>query len=125
MSRALQADELGDVLEVLAEDKVLAFRDDRHVAHAELQQPLASAGIVEHVDGFEIDAFTRKKLFRPETAASPRLGEENEFFGDSIHAGLSRERKESKATPVLASSVKATPSLAAFSLRERRFAVVY
>jgi hypothetical protein len=36
--------------------------------------------IVQYVDGDEIDFFARKKLFRPETAASPRLGEEDELF---------------------------------------------
>jgi hypothetical protein len=29
----------------------------------------------------------RKKLFRSEAAASPRLGEEDEFFGDDVHVG--------------------------------------
>jgi hypothetical protein len=37
---------------------------------------------------FVVDAFTRKKLFRPETAASPRLCEENEFLRGGIHWSL-------------------------------------
>jgi hypothetical protein len=31
---ALQTDELGDVLEILAEDELVAARHDWHVAHA-------------------------------------------------------------------------------------------
>jgi hypothetical protein len=30
----LQTDELGDILQILAEDELVAARDDRHVAHA-------------------------------------------------------------------------------------------
>ena len=85
MARALQADELCDVFEILTEDVVLAFRDDRHIAHAELEEPLAAAGVVQNVDMLVIDAFARKKLFRPKTAASPRLSEQNEFLGGGIH----------------------------------------
>jgi hypothetical protein len=86
VSGALQADELRDVFEVLSEDEVFAFGDHRNVANAELEQALAATGVVEDVDVLVIDAFTRKKLFRPKTAASPRLREQNEFFGDGIHA---------------------------------------
>jgi hypothetical protein len=32
-----------------------------------------------------IDAFARKKLFRPQTAASARLREEDELFRDGVH----------------------------------------
>ena len=81
MSRALEPDELGDVLQVLPEDVVAAFRDDRHVAHAQLEQLLPPAGVVQHVDHDVVYLSTRKKLFRPQTAASPGLREEHEFFG--------------------------------------------
>jgi hypothetical protein len=77
----LQPDELGDILEILAEDVVLALRDDRHVAEAQREELLAPAGVIQHVDHVVIDAFFRKKLFRSEAAASPRLGEENELVG--------------------------------------------
>jgi len=88
VSRALQADEFRDVFEVLAEDEILAFRDDRHVAHAKLEQSFASAGVVQYIDMLVIDSFARKKLFRPETAASPGLREEHELLGDGIHGDL-------------------------------------
>jgi hypothetical protein len=97
---ALEADELGDVFEILSEDEALAFGDDRHVAHAELQQAIAPAGVVQNVYGFERYAFTRKKLFRPKTAASARLGEERKFFSDDIH-GISGVSGSRKATPAV------------------------
>jgi hypothetical protein len=77
---ALEADELGDVLEVLSEHELLALGDDRDIAHAELEQALAARRVVQHINGDEIDLFTRKKLFRPETAASPGLGKQDELF---------------------------------------------
>ncbi len=82
---ALQADELGDVLEVLPEDELVPARDNRYVADAVGKQLLFPARIVENVDRDEINFFLRKKLFRSETAASPGLGEENEFFAGGIH----------------------------------------
>jgi hypothetical protein len=85
MAGALQAYELGHVFEVLPEYVLLALRDDRHVTHAELQQALATPGIVQYVYVLESNAFTRKKLFRPETAASARLREKNEFLCDRVH----------------------------------------
>ena len=88
MPRALQTNEFGHVFEVLSEDEVLAFRNHRHIAHAELEQSLAPSGVVQYVYVFVIDAFARKKLLRPETAASPRLREEHELFGDSVHGDL-------------------------------------
>ena len=106
MSRALQADEFRDVFEVLAEDEVLTFRDDRHVANAELEQSLAAAGIVQDVDMFVIDAFARKKLFRPKTAASARLREQNEFFSDGVHGRVGSWRGKQGYYPTR-SSVKA------------------
>jgi hypothetical protein len=75
---ALQADELGDVFQVLSEDVILALRYHRHVAHAQRQQPLAAAGVVRDVDDLVIYLLFRKKLFRSEAATSPRLQEENE-----------------------------------------------
>jgi hypothetical protein len=45
---------------------------------------LAALRIVQDIDGDEINFFARKKLFRPETAASPGLGKEDELF-DGAH----------------------------------------
>jgi hypothetical protein len=81
---ALQADKLRDVLEVLAEHKLFALGDHGDIAHTKLQQAFTALRIVQYVDGDEIDFFARKKLFRPETAASPGLGEEDELF-DGAH----------------------------------------
>jgi hypothetical protein len=89
VSGTLQADKLGNVFQILPEDECITFGHHRNITHAELQQPFASTGVVEHVDGFEVDAFARKKLFRPETAASARLREENEFLSDRVHDGFS------------------------------------
>jgi hypothetical protein len=91
VSRTLQTDEFRDVFEVLTENEVIAFGYDRNVAYAELQQAVASAGVVQDVHGFEIDAFTRKKLFRPQTAASARLSEKREFFRDGVHVETPRK----------------------------------
>ena len=77
---ALQADEFGDVFQILAKDELLAFGYDRYIAYAELEQAFAAIRVVEYVNGDEIYFFARKKLFRPETAASPRLGKQDELF---------------------------------------------
>jgi len=83
---ALQTDELGDVFQVLAKDKLFAPGHDRHIAHAELDQTFTALRIVQDIDGDKINFFARKKLFRPETTASPRLGKEYELFSGSAHA---------------------------------------
>ena len=76
MAGTLEADELGDILEVLPEYELFAFGYNRHIAHTEFEQAFASCRIVQDIDGDEINFFARKKLFRPETTASPRLGEQ-------------------------------------------------
>ena len=110
MARALQTDELCDVFEVLSEDEILASRNHRHVAHAELEQSLAPSGVVQYVYVFVIDAFARKKLFRPETAASPRLREEHELVRDSVHGDLEIGGGEKLGYYPLRSTVKAKRS---------------
>lgn len=85
MSGSLQADELGHVFEVLTENEALAFCNYRYVAHPELEEPLTTAGVIQDINGLEVYAFTRKKLFRPKTTASARLGKKYEFFSDGIH----------------------------------------
>lgn len=75
-----ETDEFRDVLEVLPEDEILAPGDDGNVADAIGQQAVTTRRVVEDIDGDEVDLFARKKLFRPETAASPRLGEEDELL---------------------------------------------
>ena len=80
MPGALEADELGDILEVLAEDVVLALRDDRHVAHAQGQELFPPAGVIRNVDDDVVYLLFRKKLFRSEAAASPRLQKEDELL---------------------------------------------
>jgi hypothetical protein len=89
---ALQPDEFRDVLEVLAKNVVLALRDDRHVAHAQGQESFPPTGIIRNVDDDVVNLLARKKLFRPETTASPRLQEQDESFGWSVHVGVIRMR---------------------------------
>jgi hypothetical protein len=85
VSGTLQTDELGYVLEILAEDELPASRHHRHVAYAQREQPLTPLRVVLDVDRDEIDTFFRKKLFRFEAAASPWLSEENELVDYGSH----------------------------------------
>lgn len=85
MTGALQADELGDVLQVLSEDVVLAPGNDRDVADSQGQQLFTPAGIVRDVDDDVVYLLFRKKLFRSETAASPRLQEKYVFVFVGAH----------------------------------------
>lgn len=85
MAGALEPDEFGHVFQVLREDELAALRDHGNVAHAQGEQLLAPANVVQYVNGDEIDALLRKKLFRSEAAASPGLGVEDEFFSDGGH----------------------------------------
>jgi len=64
---------------------LFASGDYRHIAHAVLEQALTTLRVVQYVDGNKINFFARKKLFRPETAASPGLGKEYELFGGGAH----------------------------------------
>ena len=90
MAGALQSDELGNVLETLRKHVLLAERDDRDGSQPQSKQLIAAASIVGHVDGYEIDAFFRKKLFRSEAATSSGLGEEDELFGCAHERGRRR-----------------------------------
>ena len=85
---ALQADKLGDVFKVLTENVFSASREHRDAAHAEFEQLLLSRWIVHYVNRDEVNALFRKKLFRSQTAASTRLGEQDEFVGDVFHARM-------------------------------------
>ena len=76
LAMILNADELRDVRYHLAHYIVLTAREHRDMAHAKSMQPLASAGMVHHVDDLDIDVVMRKKLFRLQAAASPGLQEE-------------------------------------------------
>ena len=85
VASALKSHELCDVFQVLSEDELFTSRDHGHVSHTELQQALATTLVVQDIDMIEGYAFARKKLFRPETAASPRLREQYELLSDGIH----------------------------------------
>jgi hypothetical protein len=82
---AVEADELGDVFEVLAADEVAVLVYDRKAANAERLMLFTSTGVIKHVDRDEVDVLFRKKLFRSKTAASSRLGEQNELTGWQSH----------------------------------------
>jgi len=86
MPAALQADKLGDVLEILAKNILAASREHRYGAHAELEQLLFAGRVVNYVNRDEVNAFFRKKLFRPQATASTRLGEQDEFVSEIFHA---------------------------------------
>ncbi len=64
MPGALQADELGDIFQVLAKDELIAASQNRYGAHAKFAQSLQCRGIVQDIERGEVDAFFRKKLFR-------------------------------------------------------------
>jgi hypothetical protein len=89
VSRALQSDKCGNGLEVLAEHELLALCHDRHFADTKLQEPLEALRVAEDVDSDEVHALLRKKLFRSKTAASARLGVEDERVSDSAHTNRS------------------------------------
>jgi len=61
---ALQANELGNIFQVLAENELITAGQNRHGAHAESAQSLERRWIVQDVERYEVDAFIRKKLFR-------------------------------------------------------------
>ena len=76
----LKSDKFGDIFQVLSEYKLIALGNNRDIAHAELEQAFAAVRVIQNINGDEIDFFARKKLFRPETAASSRLGKQDELF---------------------------------------------
>ena len=65
MPAALQADELGNIFQVLAKDELITASQNRYGAHAKFAQSLQCRGIVQDIEREEVDAFFRKKLFRP------------------------------------------------------------
>jgi len=85
MTAALQTDELGDVFQVLAKNILVAIGQNRDGSSAELEQPRFRRGVVQYVEGGEVDAFFRKKLFRSQATASTRLGEENQVVAGVFH----------------------------------------
>jgi hypothetical protein len=90
MSRALQPDKFGDVLEVLAEDILVASGEHRHSPRAEPEQLLSSCLIVQNIQGEKVDAFFRKKLFRSQATTSTRLAEQDEFVIYAFHCLTTR-----------------------------------
>jgi hypothetical protein len=64
MPAPLQADELGDIFQVLAKDELITAGQNRHGAHAKPAQSLQRRWIVQDIERDEVDAFFRKKLFR-------------------------------------------------------------
>lgn len=94
MPGAVETDELRHVFQALRQGVGAAFGDYGHIAQAEFQQAFTAAGIVDYVDRFESYAFARKKLFRPETAASAGLGEKNKTLGGFFHWCLSGGARE-------------------------------
>jgi hypothetical protein len=81
----LQADEFGNVLEILAKNVLPAGCEHGHRARSELGQFLLGERIVQDIATREANAALRKKLFRPQTTASARLAIENESIGALAH----------------------------------------
>jgi hypothetical protein len=94
---ALQTDEFSNILEILPEHKLVAARDNRHIAHAESEQFFAAACIVQDIDGDELNLFFRKKLFRSKAATSSRLCKENELVGNGAHEYARGEVEEGRS----------------------------
>ena len=90
MPAALQADELGDIFQVLAKDELIAARQHRHGANAEFAQPLQCRWIVQNIERDEVDAFFRKKLFRSQATASTGLGEKHELIAGVFHSRITQ-----------------------------------
>jgi hypothetical protein len=81
----LQADELGNEIEILGNDIPAALRERRSLAHAVLYEQRARTRIVVNVDGDEVHAMFRKKLFRAQAVASAGFGKEYVFVGSLLH----------------------------------------
>jgi hypothetical protein len=90
---ALQADELGNIFEILTENVLVSRGQHRHAARAEPHELLLARRIVQHVDGNEADALLRKKLFRSKATASAGLGKQNEMISGIFHKELLRTTK--------------------------------
>jgi hypothetical protein len=83
------ARELRERLEHLADCVLVALREDGHLAQPVLvEQELTAAGVVKDVDDLDVDSVFRKKLFRSEAAASPRLGEVQVLIRGDFHSSL-------------------------------------
>jgi hypothetical protein len=93
VTAALQADELGNIFEILTENVLVSPGQHGHAARAESQELLLTRWIVQHIDGNEVDALLRKKLFRSKAAASAGLSEQNERISDIFHKNSSELRK--------------------------------
>ena len=100
MSRALDANELGHIFEILAKNELLTSGRYGHCAHAKFEQLFPPSSVVQDIDGAECDALLRKKLFRSKAAASARLSEQNKLFGDTFHIEPSRCSDSSCQRPI-------------------------
>jgi hypothetical protein len=85
MPASLQTDKLGDIFHVLAEDVLIASRQDRHRPRTQFLKPFPRCGFVQDIQRGEVNALFRKKLFRSKTTASTGLGKENKFIGRNFH----------------------------------------
>lgn len=88
MTASLQADELGDIFQVLAEDILITLCQNRHGANAQFKQSFFCRWIVQYIKRDEVNAFFRKKLFRSEATASTGLSEKNEFIAGVFHSRI-------------------------------------
>jgi hypothetical protein len=85
VTAALQADEFGNIFEILTENVLVSPGQHGHAARSEPQELLFARAVVQDVDGNEVDALLRKKLFRSKAAASAGLSEQNERISGILH----------------------------------------
>jgi hypothetical protein len=90
MTAALQADEFGDIFEILAENIFSPPGEHGHGLRAEICELLLPIGIVQNIHRQKVDALLRKKLFRSQATASTRLGVQYELRFDVFHGVLRR-----------------------------------
>jgi hypothetical protein len=90
MTAPLQADEFGDIFEILAENILSPAGKHGHGERAEICELLTPIGIVQNIYRQKVDTFLRKKLFRSQAAASTRLGVQHELGFGVFHGVLRR-----------------------------------
>ncbi|OFV98859.1 MAG: hypothetical protein A3F68_00865 [Acidobacteria bacterium RIFCSPLOWO2_12_FULL_54_10] len=78
--------QVGHAVQIFTDDDFLAPDDDVCQAKAQLQQLLAPPGVARYIDNGEIYLAIRKKLFRLEAAASPRLGKKDDLISIGSHS---------------------------------------
>src|SRR5712691_6511646 len=72
---------VGDLGDVLREDKFVAARQNRDRARAEALQLRPPGRVFQHIDRLELDPTDREKLLESQAAGSARLPERLQWLG--------------------------------------------